>query len=645
MKGRFHIWLKNIFLLLFIYGVTVQMFQPESISAPVPGNNDNQDQRIKIGVILPLSKEDSISGIPNFLGIITAFLSSKLVKEDHCKFELIVCDDEGDKDKAVKAAEKLLKDGALAILGSVSSEVTKAILDKTRGKVVLISGQATKTGLKDPWFFRVDVPNDRLAEYVVDYLSQKSQNDALINKKISLLYNEDNLFSQDLQSELDKACENSKNSIRPIPYKPNFKTGDIKNAINKIRPDTEVLIIVNGSDQEAACVLSEIKKQKGNNLKNYEDHIFTIEVHPALYETKLFDNVYMVTTYYPLADNRKPLANQRISIIKFEDNYKKIYDKAINLYYEYGKCNLIDEKNTENAVVLRCEPQKNVSLSKIFKESLTGFKVNNKYLTNKIPSYATILGYDQANILLAAISNCMMDNKSKNLIFTPGKDQEKRDNIQSRLGELVYPGALGMYIFNRDNHDGIAQPEVKIPQPQPWLDSFVPEYEFLRFTKASFNVSFDRKGGNINTVGLSLSPKLAFSINLPGSWELVQWEPGFFFKYSLVKQDAVRTSTSIYGLNTLSFSYKGIKDYIVPYLAIFGLGWTYIKTTNQAKVRDFSFIHTLGFNIPLSVVTKMLCLNIEGSVYNKYNTPVAFNHESLMKTLNIGLTFIFPPPR
>lgn len=126
-----------------------------------------QSEPIKVGVVLPLSGINSLSGTEVINGIMLAL-------EEHNaaggpKIEIIRGDDAGVPTTGVSAAQKLVeRDKVVAIIGSQTSAVTLAVGDYARQvKIPVLSGGAVAAALTDgnvagdPWVFRAIPGSDR----------------------------------------------------------------------------------------------------------------------------------------------------------------------------------------------------------------------------------------------------------------------------------------------------------------------------------------------------------------------------------------------------------------------------------------------------------------------------------------------------
>ncbi|WP_243440096.1 ABC transporter substrate-binding protein [Fundidesulfovibrio soli] len=122
---------------------------------------------IKIGAVV------SVSGPASFLGEPEKNTLEMVKEEINAKggilgrpVELVLYDDESDVNKAVLAAEKLLKkDGVCAVVGATTSGSTLAIMNKfPAAKVPLVSMSAAEKIVNpvNPWVFKV-APSDRHA--------------------------------------------------------------------------------------------------------------------------------------------------------------------------------------------------------------------------------------------------------------------------------------------------------------------------------------------------------------------------------------------------------------------------------------------------------------------------------------------------
>lgn len=141
-----------------------------NITTAVPVNSNE----IKIGVLEPLTGEDSIGGNQELLGIKFANRLTPKVKlgEKEYKIKLKVIDDESSYKTARDSAEKLISSGVSAVIGSHGSVQTAAVaeaLSQAGIPVVAVTASSVTDAVADGKIFRICCQVSYQAQFLASY--------------------------------------------------------------------------------------------------------------------------------------------------------------------------------------------------------------------------------------------------------------------------------------------------------------------------------------------------------------------------------------------------------------------------------------------------------------------------------------------
>jgi branched-chain amino acid transport system substrate-binding protein len=119
---------------------------------------------VRIGVVLPETGEAAVYGASIKSGVKLAFDDAEMARWAPRDLEVLYRDSGSDPTRAASAAEALFDDGALLVIGGVTSSEAKVMIPVAdRMARVLLSPSASAPGLagRSPYFFRV-YPSDEL---------------------------------------------------------------------------------------------------------------------------------------------------------------------------------------------------------------------------------------------------------------------------------------------------------------------------------------------------------------------------------------------------------------------------------------------------------------------------------------------------
>lgn len=178
---------------------------PPSLPAPAPAAARGPEP-IRIGVIGPLSGSNKLSGLHQLnAATLAAEEANAAGGIGGRQIEILAEDDQGNPGLSLLAAQRLIRQGAVAILGPINSSCTLEVMPvcaKARVPLLTSSSTATRiTSTGNRWVFRC-IESDffrmaALSEYLVDELRVK---------RIGILY-EDDPFGRGLQRDLARSLE------------------------------------------------------------------------------------------------------------------------------------------------------------------------------------------------------------------------------------------------------------------------------------------------------------------------------------------------------------------------------------------------------------------------------------------------------
>ncbi|MBB6481581.1 ABC transporter substrate-binding protein [Spirochaeta isovalerica] len=214
-----------------------------------------EKEPVKVGFTSWLSGPNSVLGIAGRDAVELAFdqvneaggINGRLV-------ELVIKDDLGDAEQAVKGDRELIDAGCVAILGHMHSSMCIAALPQiNEQKILMISPTASSDQLsgQDDYFFRIaplaSMEIEKLAKYAVDNLNLKNM--VCVYDMSNQGYSE--RWNSDFNGELKKS---GRSFIRSIPFNSveNPDYGKIAESIMSAEPDG-LLLVANSISTALIC--------------------------------------------------------------------------------------------------------------------------------------------------------------------------------------------------------------------------------------------------------------------------------------------------------------------------------------------------------------------------------------------------------
>jgi len=214
-----------------------------------------EKEPVKIGFSSWLSGKNSVLGIAGRNAVVLAV--EEINKSGGIKgrpVELIIKDDEGDAENALKVDKELIDAGCALIIGHMTSAMSLAVLSLVNEEqIIMISPTASSEELsgRDDYFFRIAPQSSREIQQLSEYASKTLR----LGKMIGV-YDEDNkAFTEKWKSEFDKELlKNSSSLVAAVGFnsKKNPDYAFIADTILKSNADG-ILIVANSIDTALIC--------------------------------------------------------------------------------------------------------------------------------------------------------------------------------------------------------------------------------------------------------------------------------------------------------------------------------------------------------------------------------------------------------
>lgn len=214
-------------------------------------------ETVRIGVILPLSGANSLSGSEVLSGITLAVEEFNASEgTDGLQVEIIPTDDAGVPTQAVSGAQKLIeRDGVIGILGSQTSNVSIAVGNVAReAKIPVITGGAAASEITesnkagDPWIFRA-MPStlEQGRETAADILN------ILKFKRVAIIY-DNSSYGRLLNDSFTEAFTKGGGEIVGREH---YEQGeqDFYNVLTRLRESNPEVVYLAGLVAEGAAIL------------------------------------------------------------------------------------------------------------------------------------------------------------------------------------------------------------------------------------------------------------------------------------------------------------------------------------------------------------------------------------------------------
>ncbi|MGE0802552.1 MAG: ABC transporter substrate-binding protein [Lautropia sp.] len=211
----------------------------------------------KVGIVGPLSGGAAVYGIEPLEG--AKFALEEIHKSgllgSH-RVTLVPADSAGNPGQAAQAARRMIEsDNVLAILGSMTSAETQAMIEVTRAAGVphLSPGaqDASLTKQGNKWFSRISLDADRWAEYAVGWIAGKHK-----AKSVYILARNDNYGRSLTEGMVRYFKDKQVNVLDTIYYEPSNK--DFKPMLVKLRNANPDFIVLNGFYTDLGLVVKQI---------------------------------------------------------------------------------------------------------------------------------------------------------------------------------------------------------------------------------------------------------------------------------------------------------------------------------------------------------------------------------------------------
>ena len=225
-------------------GATVIWAEPIKIGllGPMTGPLANEGQQMK-QVVQLLAEDLNASG---------GLLGNKV--------EIVIADDEGVPQIGISAAEKLVKQGVVAVIGSSPSPVTAAVQDVfNKAKVIQITNASTTVPLTEKGietFFRICPRDDEQAEAALEVITEKGY------KRVAILH-DNTLYSKGFARDARARLEAAQFEITFHDALPPSR-GEYKEILTRIKKTNPDVVLFTGYYPEAAGLLRQKREMHWN---------------------------------------------------------------------------------------------------------------------------------------------------------------------------------------------------------------------------------------------------------------------------------------------------------------------------------------------------------------------------------------------
>ena len=338
--------------------------------------NSDETQKLKIGLLIPLSGENYELG----LSIVKA-VRMAMTDIDSEKFEIIIKDTKTNPDKTLKSSYELKQQGVNLVIGPVFFESIK-FLDEIEDIIFLSFTNKT-----------IDLPKNVISSGV----NSTSQLSA-IKKFLSENKVKNTIFLMpklDFIDELKKAIKKSKLDIS--------KTHIYENEATKLTKQIEKITNYKIRKQNLE---DELYRLENSNEFNKEKKIEQLKMKYTLGDVK-FDSVI-------IADFEESLKSVTTSLLYTDVSPKKKYFITLNQWFDES---LINEKDIQP-----------IYYPSINKENFEKYKLRYQIDFNEEPSYLSLLSYDLVGLVyyLSLKNNFDLSNIDK--VF------KKKNSFKGKIG-------------------------------------------------------------------------------------------------------------------------------------------------------------------------------------------------------------------
>ena len=305
------------------------------------GRTTKESDKIKVGVILPLTGSGAIYGDDLKKGIDLAYQESPLKDE----IELYYEDDAADVTKGVNALNNLTFKGVDIIIGGIMSNVANGLLPIINNKkILLLSPKATDVNLskENDYFFRIWPTDDKDGKYSASYIV-----DSLHLGRIAVLYDNSTYgvgINKEFKMNLDK-------NTTEIVFDEGYSNGqtNFKTLISKIKASNPDVLFLPSYYKEAVLILKQLNEMDCDFYVAGVSSFFENDIKKAA--GKLIDKVFFTYPQFS-SESLKP------ETMHFVNSYKQNYtDREPNAFSAHGydafkilEKNILQIKNEEKDI-------------------------------------------------------------------------------------------------------------------------------------------------------------------------------------------------------------------------------------------------------------------------------------------------------
>ena len=283
------------------------------------------DATVQLGAVLPLTGEFQIYGLAVQKGVELAFDELRTGQEGDGgpDMTLSVLDSAGDPAQAAALTEQLFQDGALAVIGGVTSdEALEMVPVAERAERVIISPSASNPGLTgiSKYFYRVFISDTKEGTAMATFATQKHQVPTVV------ILAKENAYARGIQEVFKTEFERLGGEVLDLIEFP-AESSDFTGLVDRVMTVQPAAVYLAAYAEDDAALIRALRE------RNYKGHIYatsafaTPEVLAGMGE--LADNVYLTQAAFDVdAEDGK--------VTEFVEAFREKYGEDPDLYAAHG---------------------------------------------------------------------------------------------------------------------------------------------------------------------------------------------------------------------------------------------------------------------------------------------------------------------
>jgi branched-chain amino acid transport system substrate-binding protein len=281
------------------------------------------EKTVQFGAVLPLTGETQVYGQPIQRGIELAFDEIVGGNEGESTITLSVLDSEGDAQKAAALTEQLYEDGALAVIGGVTTAEALAMVPMAdRAERVLISPSASSpelTGISK-YFYRVFVSDAKEGATMATFATQKRKVGSVV-----ILAKGDNPFAMGNQQVFQSEFERQGGQVLDMIEFPSGS--DLEGLVERVLTLDPDAVYLAAYAADTAALIRQLESE------GYDGDVYTTSAFATpdlIGEAGSAANEVFLTQAVFEADSEDP------AVKSFVEHYRERFSSAPDLYAAHG---------------------------------------------------------------------------------------------------------------------------------------------------------------------------------------------------------------------------------------------------------------------------------------------------------------------